>query len=107
LPAGGSPQAVAVAAEGKTLSVANRKGAGSGANPDGKYIGHVITGSVSLIPVPDRAALARYSRDVYALSPFSNTRIRPTVRPSDRPSQVKHVVYIIREHRTYDQVFGD
>src|SRR5438128_9243049 len=107
IPVGWYPTAVAVAADGKTLFVANGKGAGSGANPDGKYIGHVITGSVSLIPVPDRAALARYSRNVYALSPFSNTRIRPTVRPSDRPSQVKHVVYIIRENRTYDQVFGD
>src|SRR5438128_6425511 len=107
IPAGWYPTAVAVAADGKTLFVANGKGAGSGANPDGKYIGHVITGSVSLIPVPDRAALARYSRNVSALSPFSNTRIRPTVRASDRPTEVKHVVYIIRENRTYDQVFGD
>src|SRR5437899_2199005 len=107
IPVGWYPTAVAVAADGKTLFVANGKGAGSHANPDGKYIGNVITGSVSLIPVPDRAALARYSRNASALSPFSNTRIRPTVRPSDRPSQVKHVVYIIRENRTYDQVFGD
>src|SRR5256712_316627 len=107
IPVGWYPTAVAVAADGKTLFVANGKGAGSGANPDGKYIGNVITGSVSLIPVPDAATLARYTREVFALSPFSNARIRPTVRPSDRPSQVKHVVYIIRENRTYDQVFGD
>src|SRR2546427_2505075 len=86
IPVGWYPTAVAVAADGKTLFVANGKGAGSGAKPDGKYIGHVITGSGSVLPVPDRAALARYSRNVYALSPFSNTRIRPTVRPSDRPS---------------------
>src|SRR5207245_2734990 len=60
-----------------------------------------------IVPVPDATTLARYTREVYALSPFSNTRIRPTVRPSDRPSQLKHVVYVIRENRTYDQVFGD
>ena len=107
IPAGWYPTAVAVAADGKTLFVANGKGAGSAANPDGKYIGNVITGSVSIVPVPDATTLARYTREVYALSPFSNTRIRPTVRPSDRPSQLKHVVYVIRENRTYDQVFGD
>src|SRR5439155_1360938 len=51
--------------------------------------------------------LRRYTSQVYALSPFSNARLRPTVRPSDHPPELKHVVYIIRENRTYDQVFGD
>ncbi len=107
IPVGWYPTAVTVAADGRTLYVANGKGQGSGANPDGKYIGNVITGSVSIVPVPDPAALARYTRQVYALSPYSNLGIRPTVRQSDRPSQVKHVVYVIRENRTYDQVLGD
>src|SRR3989449_6717072 len=107
IPVGWYPTAVAVAADGKTLFVANGKGAGSHANPDGSYIANLITGSVSIIPAPDRATLARYTREVYALSPYSNARIRPTVRASDRPTEVKHVVYIIRENRTYDQVFGD
>src|SRR5213079_2754970 len=107
IPAGWYPTAVATAADGRTLFVANGKGNGSGANRDETYIGNVITGSVSIVPVPDDATLARYTRDVYALSPYSNARIRPTVRASDRPTQVKHVVYIIRENRTYDQVLGD
>jgi len=107
IPVGWYPTAVAVAADGKTLFVANGKGAGSHANPDGSYIANLIIGSVSIIPAPDRATLARYTREVYALSPYSNARIRPTVRASDRPTEVKHVVYIIRENRTYDQVFGD
>ena len=107
IPVGWYPTAVTTAADGRTLFVANGKGNGSGANRDGTYIGNVITGSVSIVPVPDAATLARYTRDVYALSPYSNARMRATVRPSDRPAQVKHVVYIIRENRTYDQVFGD
>jgi hypothetical protein len=107
IPAGWYPTAVAPAADGRTLYVANGKGNGSDANPDGTYIGTVITGSVSIIPVPDSAGLRRYTSQVYALSPFSNARLRPTVRPSDRPPELKHVVYIIRENRTYDQVFGD
>src|SRR5207248_2963501 len=107
VPVGWYPTAVATSADGRTLFVANGKGNGSGANRDGTYIGNVISGSVSIVPVPDDATLARYTRDVYALSPYSNARIRPTVRASDRPTQVKHVVYIIRENRTYDQVLGD
>jgi len=107
IPTGWYPSAVAASADGRTLYVANGKGNGSGANTDGTYIGNVITGSVSIIPVPDSAALRRYTSQVYALSPFSNARLRPTVRPSDRPPELKHVVYIIRENRTYDQVFGD
>lgn len=109
IPAGWYPTAVAVSGDGKTLFVANGKGGGSGANPDGRYIGDVITGSVSIIPVPDSATLARYTERVYALSPYSNARLRS--RPPDRstafPPQVTHVVYVIRENRTYDQVLGD
>jgi DNA-binding beta-propeller fold protein YncE len=105
IPAGWYPTAVATSADGRTLYVANGKGAGSGANPDGRYIGNVITGSVSIVRVPDSAALARHTARVYALSPFSNARLRP-VGPSARPP-IRHVVYVIRENRTYDQVLGD
>src|SRR2546425_672141 len=107
IPAGWYPSAVAASADGRALYVANGKGNGSAANPDGTYIGNVISGSVSIIPVPDSAGLRRYTSQVYGLSPFSNARLGPAVRPSDRPPELKHVVYIIRENRTYDQVFGD
>src|SRR6266581_1115286 len=108
IPVGWYPTAVAVSADGSTLYVANGKGAGSGANPDGTFIGRVITGSVSIIPVPDSTALARYTRQVYALSPYSNAglrRVSPNRLPP--PPPIRHVVYIIRENRTCDQVFGD
>src|SRR5882672_4864341 len=106
IPAGWYPTAVATSSDGRTLYVANGKGGGSGANPDGTYIGNVVTGSVSIVPVPDSATLARYTARVYALSPYSNAQLRGGVRPSARPP-VRHVVYVIRENRTYDQVFGD
>lgn len=108
IPAGWYPTAVTLSADGRTLFVANGKGGGSHANPDGSYIGNVITGSVAIVPVPDSAALARYTRQVYALSPYSNPRARSV--PPDRLDPVPpvhHVVYIVRENRTYDQVFGD
>src|SRR5207253_6945207 len=108
IPVGWYPTAVAVSADGSTLYVANGKGAGSGANPDGTFIGRVITGSVSIIPVPDSTTLARYTRQVYALSPYSNAALR-RVSPSRLTAHppIRHVVYIIRENRTYDQVFVD
>src|SRR5207244_12946432 len=108
MPVGRYPTAVAVSADGSPSYVAKGKGAGSGANPDGTFIGRVITGSVSIIPVPDSARLARYTRQVYALSPYSNAALR-RVSPSRLTAHppIRHVVYIIRENRTYDQVFGD
>jgi hypothetical protein len=106
IPVGWYPTAVAMAPGGKTLYVANGKGNGSGPNPDHKYIGDVITGSVSIIPVPDAERLARYTREVYALSPYTNQSLRASARPAARPP-IRHVVYVIRENRTYDQVLGD
>ena len=108
VPVGWYPTAVAVSPDGRALYVANGKGARSGANPDGTYIGNVIAGSVSIVPAPDGTTLARYTREVYALSPYSNARLRGVApdRLTARPP-VRHVVYIIRENRTYDQVLGD
>jgi DNA-binding beta-propeller fold protein YncE len=107
IPVGWYPTAVAASADGRTIIVANGKGNGSGSNADGKFIADVVSGSVSVVPVPDDATLARYTRQVYALSPFSNAQLRSAARRFDRPPGLKHVVYIIRENRTYDQVFGD
>ena len=107
IPVGWYPTAVATSADGRSLYVANGKGTGSGANADGRYVANVITGSVSIVPLPDSAGLARAAREVYALSPYSNARLRPSVRPSAFPAGLRRVVYVIRENRTYDQVLGD
>jgi len=106
IPVGWYPTAVAVAPDGATLYVGNGKGEASGANPDHKYIGDVITGSVSIIPVPSAERLERYTREVYALSPYTNPALRAPNRLTAKPP-IRHVVYVIRENRTYDQVLGD
>jgi len=106
-PVGSDPNALALSPDGRTLYVANGKGGGSGANPDGTYIGDVITGSVSIVPVPDSATLAGYTARVYALSPYSNARLRGRAAQQSARPPIRHVVYVIRENRTYDQVFGD
>jgi YVTN family beta-propeller protein len=108
IPVGWYPTALAVSADGRMLYVANGKGGGSGATADGSYIGDVISGSVSIIPVPDSATLARYTRQVHALSPYSNTALRSlSANRLTAYPPIRHVVYVIRENRTYDQVLGD
>jgi len=106
IPAGWYPTAVTTSADGRTLYVANGKGAGSGANPTHTYIGSVISGTVSIVPVPDSARLARYTAEAAALSPYSNPRLR-AAQPAGPHPGIRHVVYVIRENRTYDQVLGD
>ena len=104
IPVGWYPVAAATSRGGDTLYVANGKGNGSGANPTRTYIGDVITGSLSILPLPDSALLDRDTHAVFDLSPFSN----PALRGSDAPlPPIHHVVYVIRENRTYDQVLGD
>ncbi len=79
---------------------------------------HNQRASVSIIDLPDPTTLENYSRDVLTLSLINRTdqlslppreNIKPVPVPSrmGEPSVFKHVVYIIKENKTYDQVFGD
>ncbi len=74
--------------------------------------------SVSLIPIPSDDELERYTeqvqinnRQTIAISALAPPRpdAQPKVIPErhSEPSVFKHVLYIIKENRTYDQVFGD
>ena len=125
VPTGWYPTAVRVA--GGQLLVANGKGTASKANPNGPnpgrdvgevgkgYIGGLLAGSLSRLPLPDEKALAAYSAQVFANTPFSKARTAAPEVPAGSPvpqrvgekSPIKHVFYIIKENRTYDQVLGD
>jgi YVTN family beta-propeller protein len=124
IPTAWYPTAVALSADGRTLYVANGKGTGSGPNPQGptapgsrrdQYIGALLVGSVSSIPVPDAATLRADTRRVLANAPYRDAllvrqpwpRRSPIPRSASERSPIRHVVYIIRENRTYDQVLGD
>ncbi len=121
IPTGWYPGAVLLSQDGKRLFVANVKGHGSLAvrRPveKGKN-SHDHLGSVSLLDVPDAAELAKYTEEVnrnnrlaYSLAALEPARSEalPRVVPQrhGEPSVIKHVLYIIKENRTYDQVFGD
>jgi YVTN family beta-propeller protein len=131
IPTGWYPTSVAVTPDGKTLLVGVGKGNQSRPNPrpkpqpskDGEpqpvprfpYIGTLLAGALSIVPVPDDKELAAYTAAVYRNCPYSDkflTKLpyaHKTAIPTKvgDPSPIKHIIYIIKENRTYDQVFGD
>jgi DNA-binding beta-propeller fold protein YncE len=136
------------------IYVANGKGLGSRANPDGpnpakvplgkkkrseEYIGGLFSGTLAIIDVPSPKEMAHYSQQARDCSPLTADQ-KPAIKPRDagspipatipegirvtsgqadrqirpggsdqtsEPSPIKHCIYVIRENRTYDQVFGD
>ncbi len=135
IPTGWYPTSVAVTPDGKKLLVGVGKGLRSQANATGRsldaeqqakqqagslrvpfrYIGRTMSGALSIVPIPDESQLAKYTAQVYANCPYSDQSLvgaptkEKTVVPSrvGDPCPIRHVIYIIKENRTYDQVFGD
>ena len=82
------------------------------------YTIHKQLASLSIIPVPDKKTLAAYTAKVKELNlffrlalvnlaPRKNAVPKPVPERIGEPSVFKHVIYIIKENKTYDQVFGD
>jgi YVTN family beta-propeller protein len=122
VPVGWFPGAIVYDAPRKSLYVANIKGIGPGRprKSDGRpeFNSHQYYGSLSLVHEPGAAELAsltaralanmRYPRLAQAsLPPRPGQAPRPVPDRVGEPSVFKHVVYIIKENRTYDQVLGD
>ncbi len=137
IPTGWYPGAVRLVADGRRLFVANVKGHGSllprQASPKKKDDGegddpaapqergknsHDHLGTVSLIDVPGPSELKEFTEAVnannrlgYALANLEKPR--PAAKPAPvperhgEPSVFEHVIYVIKENRTYDQVLGD
>ncbi len=122
IPTGWYPGAISFDAKRNAIYVANIKGIGSGADialtEKIKLNSHQFRGSLSLIPLPGRGQLRAYTETVLrayqrevmeqALLPARpNIAPRPVPERVGEPSVFKHVIYIIKENRTYDQVLGD
>ena len=115
------------------LYVLNAKGLGAGPNPDGpnpyteiqrmktdpkawdaQYVGTMMAGSLSALPVPGPARLARYTNRVRANDGFAQgASVRAgsasqaiVPRHVGEASPIKHVIYVVKENRTYDQELG-
>lgn len=129
IPTGQYPSAVALV--GQTLFIGNGKGTGvqnsslivdnSGRAPNapnerfpagsgraggqgGQYSAALVVGNISAVNLPDDPALARYTQQVMRNNGLLGER-QSRLFPGRGP--IKHVIYVIKENRTYDQVFGD
>ncbi|MCU7548308.1 bifunctional YncE family protein/alkaline phosphatase family protein [Chitinophagaceae bacterium LB-8] len=79
------------------------------------YIGGLMKGTMSIIDEPSDVTLAVYSKAVYKNTPYSKQKEMNADGEAGNPipmkvgdkSPIKHVFYIIKENRTYDQVLGD
>lgn len=127
IPTGWYPTSVRVSKDGRRIFVANGKGTASAANAKGpnpyrirsaetEYIGSLLKGTVSLIAKPTKARLAQLTQRTYKNSPYTDALLKAAKAPRERTaipvrlgdaSPIKHVIYVIKENRTYDQVLGD
>ena len=120
IPTGWYPGAVVTNSTGTFLYVANVKGIGSRNQKTNRpgYNAHDHMGSISIIPVPGKEELATMTTTVAENNSLSAKLNHQTMNGKqkrnvavpqlpDQSSHFKHVVYIIKENRTYDQVFGD
>ncbi len=126
IPVGWFPSKLKVSQNGKKLVVANAKGFGSGPNggknfklgPKGSYVGNLMNGTVSVMDIPTDAELVAETKQVidnnFTFRPVSEVKITPNPIPAfarqkespDGQSPIKHIVFIAKENRTYDEVFG-
>jgi YVTN family beta-propeller protein len=118
IPTGWYPGPIAV--KGRVLYVASIKGVGSRTNKgdDKKWMAGWYRGTVSKVPLPDESNLKGYTERVIAEARLPQV-LKSLERATDpgepvpipaKPGQKSvfdHVVYIIKENRTYDQVLGD
>ena len=89
---------------GMAPNLSNDRFPGSGRGERGQHAMSLTSGNISAIPEPDERALAAYTQQV-----MRNDGVIGSIRTKlfAGPSPIKHVIYIIKENRTYDQVFGD
>ena len=125
------PARVAVSRDNRTLYVANAKGFGAGPNggpdfhegPEGTYIGDLMKGVVSTIHLAadinlnapegfettklalDKKHLREATERVVNNNGFEGGADTSFARATG--TNIKHVVFIVKENRTFDEVFGD
>lgn len=127
LPTGWYPTFVTTSRDGKRIIVASSKGNGTGPSrvkrpidpivPAQSFQHHAnqLIGMVSFIDTPSAKTLAGLTKQVYDNALYRDIQLEASgagaasIIPAKvgDPSPIKHVLFIMKENRTYDQVFGD
>ena len=113
IPTGWFPSKLKVSNDGKKLIVANAKGYGSGPNGGknfamtdaGSFIGALMYGSVSVMDIPSDEELKKETAQVVENN-FKFTKTNKKAPENALYDSIKYIVFIAKENRTYDEVFG-
>ena len=119
IPSGWGPTRVQLSKDDKEIYIITCRGLGAGPNggkgfvppKQGYYIGDIQLGSFQKVPTPGAAQLAIYTKQSID-NTFKSKKITDDVNnplpplPGIRKSPIKYIVYITKENRTYDEVFG-
>ena len=119
IPTGWYPTAARALADGR-LVVLNGRGSRSYPNPNGpnptvrpalvhggsplQYVGLIQTGSASIVAPVTEEQLRGFTAEVLANSPYNDEMLDS--QPEGLPP-IEHVLYVVKENRTYDQILGD
>lgn len=134
IPTGWYPTSVASLPNGE-LAMLNGKGLGSSPNPNGPvpteknkplyqggpvvspgYTPHTQTGTAAFLKAPLNEDMPAFTETVRKNSPYTDELAYGPIgdqqtafftNTSGHPSPIHHVIYVIKENRTYDQVLGD
>ncbi len=126
IPTGWYPNHIALSPDEKYLAVSTLLGVGAGSrdgqSPNRREV-KANRGTLHVVPIPDAAQLANYTTAVIennhmrpagsapdpagTVATQSSAKPMPVPRRAGEPSPIDHVVYIIKENRSYDQYFGD
>lgn len=119
IPAGWGPARVLLSEDGKELYISSCRGYGAGPNGgrdfiapvQGTYVGDIQLASFQKVEVPGKETLAAYTKTVlkntYRRIRVKNNPAHPLpLKPVSAESPIKHIVYITKENRTYDEVLG-
>ena len=118
LPTAWYPSDVAYDAATQRVVIANLHGVGTTADADAGRTARGLNevGSISIVELPGREALRGPTRQVFANNHWTDAETESPERTAEpraipgrigEPSPITHVVYIVKENRTYDQVLGD
>lgn len=118
IPTGWFPTKLAVTADGRRLLVATARGLGAGPNGgqrferpiQGTYVGDIMLGTLESIDLVDEGRLAEWTTQVRQ-NTFTEVEVlddprHPLPAEPGRATPIRHVVYITKENRTYDEVYG-
>jgi DNA-binding beta-propeller fold protein YncE len=118
IPAGWGPSRVKLSADNKELYIVSSRGLGAGPNggkgfvapPQGTYVGDIQEATFQQVKLLDQDQLNMWTNQVVSQTfqeiKIPNSKNPLPALPGSYQSPIKYIVYITKENRTYDEIFG-